>query len=358
MVGIKLHKDNNQNYGFDFKLTHKANIGPFLWKMATNTSFPYLKNMASYTAQSMFSTNDNEYKRAINNLTINATGKCNKSCKGCYAENYTPDALGYDLLDSIVGQAEDNFDVFAYTILGGEPLLEKESLIPLFEKYKKSKFVVFTNGTLLDERTAYSFSKSGNVYPVINIPGLEKTTDNIRGKGSFDEVRATAEGLRKNKVPFGFGSNVMSINYKEVTSDRFINQMMNMGFMFGMFFPYSHHLAADGDISLELQNENKQEYQTRFSGLKKRSLLIVDRMELYPEGACAAIEGTNINVTNDGFVTPCLIAPFKSEKFNVRNRPFADIVNDIHKKISHVSQDGKTCLGEMNLETIETTLVK
>ena len=82
-------------------------------------------------------------------------------------------------------------------ILGGEPLIRKGDLLKLFRKYARRPFIVATNGILLDEDYAKEVAELGNVITLLDIPGLEATTNKIRGNStaSWSAIKNAAENF-------------------------------------------------------------------------------------------------------------------------------------------------------------------
>jgi hypothetical protein len=90
-------------------------------------------------------------------ITISPTQKCNLACIGCYAASTskTCATLDWDVLDTIMEQKRRYWGSHFTVISGGEPLLyesQGKTIIDLFEKYNDNFFLMYTNGTLIDNR--------------------------------------------------------------------------------------------------------------------------------------------------------------------------------------------------------------
>ena len=86
-------------------------------------------------------------------VLISPTMRCNLNCEGCYAGNYSrADDLSHDTLDRLLAECND-IGTHMVVILGGE-LFIRDDLWDLFERYPEFLFMVFTNGTLIDEKIA------------------------------------------------------------------------------------------------------------------------------------------------------------------------------------------------------------
>jgi sulfatase maturation enzyme AslB (radical SAM superfamily) len=99
-------------------------------------------------------------------------------------------------IDSVVGAAE-GCSLFAVT--GGEPLLERESVLEMFERISAPS-VLFTNGTLMDTGTAAALRRT-NTSVLVSLDGDSFRHDSLRrypdGRGSW---RNAVEGIRISKA--------------------------------------------------------------------------------------------------------------------------------------------------------------
>lgn len=159
-------------------------------------------------------------------IVISPTQKCNLNCQGCYAASSSQATafLPFDIFDRILKENHDIFGSRFVTISGGEPLLyqsQGKNLLDLFEKYSDTYFIFYTNGTLITKEIAERLAKLGNVSPQISVEGLEKETDERRGKGIFQRILKAAEILRKAGVPFVISVTATTENIDTLLSDEF-----------------------------------------------------------------------------------------------------------------------------------------
>jgi len=286
---------------------------------------------------------------------MSVTDDCNKRCKGCYATTFGEGTLSYEIMEQVVGESEEAFNVKVFGVVGGEPLVRKDDMARLFEAFPRTPFVLFTNATFLDAELAQLFRGLGNVYPILNVPGLEATTDEWRGEGSFEEVRQASSALRKNRVPFGFGANASATNYREVTSREFLNKMSRMGFLFGLYFKYSQQPGSELETDMLLTPEHVINYKQRLAAQKEHPVFVIDKHELYARGElCPAANGKLINVTNDGYITPCIQSPARHEEFNLRARSLPEIVNRMHRLVAlGKGRESGDCYGTISLAKLK-----
>ncbi len=135
------------------------------------------------------------YKQAI----IDITGKCNISCKHCYASSKYSGNKRNDMTLENVFNTIDLLKEYGYTnvlFLGGEPLYRADILEII--KYTVSigiKVMINTNGILLNDLMCTNLIKLGVEQISVSFEGTDSSIhDKIAGKGNFDK---TLKGLRK-----------------------------------------------------------------------------------------------------------------------------------------------------------------
>ncbi|MBO4365781.1 MAG: radical SAM protein [Eggerthellaceae bacterium] len=173
-------------------------------------------------------------------ILIDPTTACNLNCVGCWAAHYEDTrhmSLTYEELDSVISQGKE-MGTFIYLFTGGEPLVRKRDVIRLCEKHQDCFFSAFTNGTLIDEAFADEMLRVKNFMPAFSIEGNREATDARRGEGTYDKVSHAMDILRERKLPFGASICYTSQNYDSVTSDEFVNFLVEKGVLFAWIFTY------------------------------------------------------------------------------------------------------------------------
>lgn len=257
-------------------------------------------------------------------ILISPTMRCNLNCVGCYAGNYSKnDDLSYELFDRIISEAEE-MGVGIFTILGGEPLVIKKEFFDIAKKHNSSYFQFYTNGTLIDEKTAEEIRALGNILPVISIEGGQKETDERRGKGVYSKVMRAMEILKQKKVPFGYSVAVTNKNAEVVSSDEFLNKMIEKGAYIGWYFLYMP-VGIKPDIKLMPTPSQRKMLLDRWKVVRdKKPIFIVDFWNDAPfvGGCIAGKEYTHINSKGD--VEPCIFTHFAVD--NIKNKPLKEIM--------------------------------
>ena len=182
-------------------------------------------------------------------ILMDPTSACNMHCTGCWAAEYgNKYNLTYEDLDSIITQGKE-LGIHAYLMTGGEPLVRKKDIIRLCEKHQDCAFHCFTNGTLIDEEFCKDMLRVGNFMPSISIEGFENENDGRRGDGHFEKVMHAMDLLKKYKLLFGTSICYTSKNYKTVTSDEFLDMIIDKGVRYTWYF---HYMPVGNEASTDL----------------------------------------------------------------------------------------------------------
>lgn len=85
--------------------------------------------------------------------TVSITNRCNLSCSYCYERQLNTDygCISEKTADKVTEFINSRGDAVNVYLFGGEPLLYKDIVKRFIENIKAVKFVITTNGTLLDE---------------------------------------------------------------------------------------------------------------------------------------------------------------------------------------------------------------
>lgn len=171
-------------------------------------------------------------------ILMDLTSACNLKCTGCWAAEYGHRLnLEYEVLDDIIRQGT-KMGTYMYIFSGGEPLVRKDDVIRLCEAHPDCEFLAFTNGTLIDEAFADEMLRVKNFVPAISIEGFEEATDSRRGDGTYQKVLAAMEILKAKKLPFGASCCYTSQNVDSLSSEEYMDMLIENGAKFAWFFHY------------------------------------------------------------------------------------------------------------------------
>lgn len=252
-------------------------------------------------------------------VTISPTKLCNLECAGCYSSSNANDisSLKWNTLDTLMNQLHYNLGMRFYVISGGEPFLYKSqnnSLFDLLGKWKKSYFMIYTNGTLINESTAAKLSECRNATPAISVEGFEKETDNRRGEGTFRKILQAISNLKFVGVPFGISVTVTKQNINILLEDRFYEYYFeSLGASYMWFFhlmPIGKALSSENVITPEQRVEL---FKKQREILHKKRFFIADfwNSAIISHGciACGAANGY-FYINWDGKIMPCVFIPY------------------------------------------------
>lgn len=191
-------------------------------------------------------------------ILMDPTSACNMHCTGCWAAEYGHKLnLSFEDLDSIITQGKE-LGIYFYMYTGGEPLVRKADLIRLCEKHNDCAFHAFTNGTLIDEAFCKEMVRVGNLSVSISLEGYEEVNDSRRGAGCFEKVMHAMDLMKQYGLIFGTSICYTSKNYKVVTSDEFLDMIIEKGARFSWYF---HYMPVGNEASCELlPDPDQREY--------------------------------------------------------------------------------------------------
>lgn len=249
-------------------------------------------------------------------ILFDPTSACNLHCTGCWASEYGNRLnLSYEDMDNVITQAEE-LGTHAFLMTGGEPLVRKDDIIRLCEKHKKSEFQIFTNGTLIDDAFCKEMLRVGNLMVSVSIEGFEKENDGRRGKGVYQKVLHAMDLMRENKLLFGTSICYTSQNYKTVTSDEFLDLLIEKG---ASFIWYFHYMPVGNDASVDLLlNPEQREYMyhrvREIRGLEGgKPIFAIDfQNDGDRVGGCIAGGKYYCHINSNGDVEPCVFIHYSN----------------------------------------------
>lgn len=274
-------------------------------------------------------------------IVISPTMRCNFRCYGCWAAKYAeaPD-MDLSLLERIITEAKQEMGIHFFTITGGEPFLRKD-LLDFYERHLDCYFQIYTNGVLIDEKTADKLAELGNVAPMISVEGLEESTDRRRGKGTFVKLMKVMEELHKRGVFFGFSATATKLNVEEITSDAFIDLMTEKGCLNGWYFQYVP-IGLNPDPDLMCTPEQRDYSRKRIYTIRNtRPIFVADFWNDGPAvGGCMAGGKRYLHINCRGDIEPCVFVHFAVD--NIREKSLTEALkSDFFRTIrNNIPYDG------------------
>ncbi len=258
-------------------------------------------------------------------ILIDPTSRCNLRCKGCWAGAYDHHkSLSFEEVDRIITEAKE-LGIYFFVMSGGEPLMWPY-LFQLCNKHKDAAFMIYTNGTLIDDTAAEKMQHLGNITPAISLEGWRESTDNRRGTGVYDKIMAAMDSLKKYGIIFGISLTVTSQNYREVFSDEFIDTMINKGTLYGWSFHYMP-IGRNPDFSLVLKPQQRAWLVNRVRYIREnKPIQIADFWnDGYMTQGCIAGGKYYFHINAAGDVEPCAFVHFAAD--NIKGKSLKQILS-------------------------------
>ncbi|HKM11732.1 MAG TPA: radical SAM protein [Bacteroidales bacterium] len=239
-------------------------------------------------------------------ILMDLTSACNLKCMGCWAADYGNKLnLEYEVLDDIIRQGKE-LGTYMYIYSGGEPLVRKDDIIRLCEAHPDCMFLAFTNGTLIDEKFADEMLRVKNFIPAISIEGFEEATDYRRGKGTYQRVKNAMRILKEKKLAFGASCCYTSKNIDSLSSEEYIDMLIESGAKFAWFF---HYMPIGNTAVPELLPSPEQRevmYHKIREYRKTKPIFTIDFQNdgQYVKG-CIAGGRSYLHINANGDIEPC-----------------------------------------------------
>ena len=239
-------------------------------------------------------------------ILLDPTSACNLHCTGCWAAEYGHNlSLDLDTLDSIIRQGKE-LGTYMYIYTGGEPMVRKKDLIKLCEMHPDCEFLSFTNGTLIDEEFCSEMLRVKNFVPAISLEGFEEANDGRRGPGVYKKVMHAMELLKSNGLPFGISTCYTSKNVDDVSSEAYIDKLIECGAMFIWFF---HYMPVGNDAAADLlltPDQREHMYRKIREYRHTKSIFSIDfQNDAEYIGGCIAGGRHYLHINANGDVEPC-----------------------------------------------------
>ncbi len=247
-------------------------------------------------------------------IVISPTMRCNLRCLGCYAGEYPreSDPLSFEVIDRIVSEGKE-MGVYFYTISGGEPFLRPD-LLDLYDKHRDCTFLIYTNGTRIDEKVVSRLQECGNAAPAISIEGWREQTDFRRGKGVYDRVMAAMDDLREAGLFFGFSATATRLNADVYFDEAFFDHMVEKGCLFGWFFIFVP-VGQDSDTKLMVTPQQRDRLRRMVSRMRATKPIFV--ADFWNDGCltggCMSGGTLYMHVNYRGDLEPCVFMHFAEE---------------------------------------------
>ena len=165
-------------------------------------------------------------------LILSVTSLCNLRCAGCYAGAVgitacSPEArppLTLDAWRRVIEEASA-LGVVAFVIAGGEPFM-LPGVTSLFRQFSDRLFLVFTNGTAIEDSDFQALKRCRNTAVVVSVEGDRELTDERRGSGVYERALRTLDRLKAAGVLTGLSVTISPANIDYWSQERNIDALL------------------------------------------------------------------------------------------------------------------------------------
>jgi MoaA/NifB/PqqE/SkfB family radical SAM enzyme len=254
---------------------------------------------------------------------------CRARCTHCVfnAFDERSEGLSLDELASLFDQAADMGVSYVY-LIGADPFHREpakvEAWLDLLASRRWLLFYLFTEGTRVSPEHVERLRRAGNIVPVVNIDGLQESTEARKGEGSFERLRALLLGLRARRVPWFASTMVSTANHEEVTGAPFVDWLGRHGAWLVAYVPYT---PADrrAEASLTLSREQRRDLYERALRLNRgrSNPVVLDLIGIEERLTSCPSAHFAMTVFHEGTLTPCVGLPLGHRGSNIREQPLA-----------------------------------
>jgi len=258
-------------------------------------------------------------------LTISPGGICNLRCKDCYAASLPKDmpSLSAEVVEKILNEKYEKWGSWFTVISGGEPFMWRDGDIDIIEiarRHQEQYFLVYTNGTLIDEKTAKRLAEVGNMTMAISVEGFEKETDARRGKGTYKRILNAFKNLRSAGVPFGISVTATPENAELLISKEMIKFYFDeQGALYEWLFQYMP-IGRGVEVKRQVPPDIRRKMWEREQEIvRKERLFFADFWNSGPfASGCIAggRSGGYLYIDWNGNIYPCVFVPYWKDNIN------------------------------------------
>ncbi len=272
---------------------------------------------------------------------LELTYKCNQRCLHCY-NNSASNNAEYDSMltledwKNVCYQLAD-IGIVQAIISGGEPFVFGDEIFELMDILHKAKvkFVVISNGMLINEKRIEKLKKYRYDWFQISMDGASPETHNImRGVESWHLAVNATYLLKKAEIPFAIAHAVTKVNYHE------LEEMVELAYHLGakklVISPYE--VVGRAILNNEKLQLTEDEFVNVYKVLQKKAQQFAGRMEIsIPPESVVSVQAHKYQknsvllIRPNGDIKFDCISPFKIG--NVKQNKLLDVWNELGKDI-------------------------
>jgi MoaA/NifB/PqqE/SkfB family radical SAM enzyme len=295
-------------------------------------------------------------------MIFSITNRCNLLCKGCFnnaLRKPTAEELPEKQLRQIIKEA-DELGVSFMVISGGEPLVRPE-ILNIVEENQHIMFIMFTNGTLLNETLLKRIKKTKNLVPLVSLEGHRAETDERRGAGVYERLGGTFRAMKENHLFWGTSITVTCNNFTVVTDSSFVGELYRQGCRLFIFDEYTP--VMEGTESWVVTPQQRKEMRRIRENLRAEYKAVFLNLPGDEEdvGGCLAAGRGFIHINAVGNVEPCPFIPYSDTNLTetpLREALRSDFLKKIREKHSQLPETSGGCALWAQREWLKTITEK
>ncbi len=258
---------------------------------------------------------------------LHVANACNLDCPYCYIRKCNK-LMSEVIAEAYICKLEEsaschNIHEVVIRFAGGEPMLQKKLIFELTGKITKrmqecnivSRFVLITNGTLLDE-SWIEFIKLNNVHISISLDGVEKWHNKTRffsdGSGTFESVWKAIQLCKASGLDPSILVTITEANVEGVPELTRLLIESDLGSRYGVYRDTSTNDGYTGYPSFisKLTDALNQSYDyyagaIKNNGVSFKNQLADIRIDRYRHLRCCSAGRSGISINYDGKVYLC-----------------------------------------------------
>ena len=250
-------------------------------------------------------------------LAISPTMRCNYNCKGCYSRGRPEEnELSKGELNMLFSEAEE-LGVHSIVLTGGEPLL-RHDILDAIGGHRRLLFFLITNGSLVTSEIARRVARTTNLVTLVSIEGFAPDTDGRRQAGAHENAMRALHQLQRAQAVYGFVATNTATTSRRLTTDEFIDRMVDLGCAVGFFTEYVP-CGPDPRPDWVLDQATRAAFREGVLDFRRRKPIV---LSLFPddeygrENRCSGAGRSSLHINSQGDIEPCPFVPVARE--NIR----------------------------------------
>ncbi len=298
-------------------------------------------------------------------LVLSVTSRCNLRCSGCFAgavgtvsdSRTARPALSLRDWRGVIEQSVA-LGVMGFVIAGGEPFL-LPGIASLCRQFPDRLFLMFTNGTALQDCDFEVLGSCRNTAVVVSVEGDRDLTDGRRGSGVFERALWCLERLRDAGVLTGLAVTVGAANVGYWSEPRNIDALIARSGPLAFFIEQIPTAGCEAGATMAAEQRSRFretviQYRSRNTG---GAYIIHSPADEEALGGCVSAGRGFAHVNPAGDVTACPVSPLATHNVTASSlrEAFASPLFTMIRENGHLLEtQGHPCALFANADKLES----